>query len=147
MGYITFRQIATAIANTFKGMPSPIQVQGPAELTESIPDLPLIQVYPEEGQSLPQGGERTSFKAVIRQHQMSFNIDIYACNRSSIGADLIKGIDLLDEAQAILERQSEGPLFGLEGIRGFEWTWERVTFEYDVSKYVGYRIRLTLRTF
>jgi hypothetical protein len=59
-------------------------------------------------------------------------------------ARLVNGIDAITN---VIEGQDQKPYFGLVGIKGFSWRWDRVTFDYGGVAYVGARFMLTLRVF
>jgi hypothetical protein len=147
---ITLAQVVDAIETTLGAAVTVARSESYDELTEGIHDLPMLQVYPEAGSQDPAGGtERTSFQAGVRQTEFTIHADYYARQRRDIGEDmnaLVAGIDAL---QDVLEAQDTKPYFGLDGIRGFRWSWNRVVFVYGDPQmgYVGARFVVVVRVF
>lgn len=147
---ITTAQILDAIEATLSVAPTLARSMSYDELTEGINDTPLLQVYPESGDQDPAGNtDRTTFKAGVRQTNLTINCDYYAQQRKHIGEDMAALVDGIDAMTTIFEAQDTKPYFGLDGIKAFHWAWQHVTFEYGEAsiKYVGARFTLTLRVF
>lgn len=122
------------------------------ELTEGIPDIPMLQVWPVSSSTdAISGNDRTTFSAVRRVAIVTINADVYARQRSHIGEDMAALVPLITQIETILEAQTGGAtLFGLsKQIKAFRWRWEHVTFtsENDNYKYVGARFVIDLWTF
>ena len=147
---ITIAQICDAIASTLSAATTTPRTQSYDELTEGVNDVPMLQVYPENGNQDPSGNtDRTTFKAGVRQTMLTIHADYYAHQRVHIGEDmaaLVSGIDALTD---IFEAQDTKPYFGLEGIQAFSWSWQRVTFQYGDPQYsyVGARFIINVRVF
>ena len=140
--------LAAALPDAFN------QVQDLPDLTEGMNAAPVIQVYPDTGNDAHNSntGKRTFGNAgagPVVSRQWTFNIDIYAKQRASIGTDIQLSIRLLgDVMQALDAAQAAGaPYFGLEGIQSWTYRWERVTFEYATARYAGVRIIVTINIF
>lgn len=147
---ITLAQILDAIEATLAAAPTLARSMSYDELTEGINDTPLLQVYPDSGNQDPAGNtDRTTFKAGVRQTVLTINCDYYAQQRKHIGEDMAALVDGIDAMTNIFEAQDTKPYFGLDGIRAFSWSWQRVTFEYGDPNigYVGARFTLTIRVF
>lgn len=147
---LTLAAICDGLKAALMAAPSLARGQAPAELTESVPDVPLLQVYPEEGTADPHGNnDRTTFQAGVRQTEVFIYADLYAQQRSHIGEDVAKYIACVDELIAIIEAQDKKPYFGVAGIKAFSWGWKRALFPYTDPnvKYVGARFLFRLRIF
>lgn len=150
MTSITLAQIIDAVESTLATAPTLARSMSYDELTEGINDTPLLQVYPEAGDQDPAGNaDRTTFRAGVRQTNITVNCDYYAHTRANIGEDMAKLVDGIDAMTNIFEAQDTKAYFGLTGIKAFHWSWQRVIFEYGDSqiKYVGARFTLTIRVF
>src|SRR3990167_5967940 len=113
---ITLLQICDAVRDTLGAAPSLVREQSLDELTESIPDTPLLQVYPERGSADPSGNtDRTTFSAVVRQSIIVIHADLYAHQRSHIGEDMSLFATCVDELITEIEKQDTKPYFGLDG--------------------------------
>lgn len=117
------------------------------ELSEGIPETPLLQVYPESnlGTDVEGGSERFTLGGSSRK-QYIIHADYFTRQRSHIGEDMKILIDGIDDIEDILDVE-ESPYFGNDDIQGFNWRWERVTFDYGGVMYVGARFVLTLMVF
>ena len=147
---ITIAQIIDAIEATLSAAPTLARSMSYDELTEGINDTPLLQVYAEAGDQDPTTNtDRTTFKAGVRQTNITINADYYAQQRKHIGEDMAALVDGIDAMTTIFEAQDTKPYFCLDGIRAFHWSWQRVTFDYGdpAIGYVGARFTLTIRVF
>jgi hypothetical protein len=148
---ITLLQICDAVRDTLKAAPSIQRWQSYDEMTESIPDTPLCQVYPEEGTTDPtsNAADRTTFKAGVRQSDIVIHVDLYGHRRANLAEDMGTAFACTDELITILEAQDTKPYFGLVGLKAFAWSWKRQTFVYDDPnvKYSGARFVLRFRIF
>jgi hypothetical protein len=150
MTTITLGQILDAIKTTLATAPTLARAMSYDELTEAIPDTPLLQVYPESGDQDPSGNaDRTTFKAGVRQTELVIHADYYAKQRANLGEDMGLLVDGIDAMTTIFEAQDAKPYFGLDGIKAFHWAWTRVLFDYGQSgvNYVGARFVITVRVF
>lgn len=150
MGNITLGQIIDAIEATLSVAPTLARSMSYDKLTEGINDTPLLQVYPESGDQDPTGNtDRTTFKAAVRQTDFTINCDYYAQQRKHIGEDMAALVDGIDAMITIFEAQDTKPYFGLDGIKAFHSSWQRVVFDYGDAqiRYMGARFTLTIRTF
>jgi hypothetical protein len=116
-------------------------------LTEGINDERVLQVYPEERPPVSVGSGTVKITlAGNRDKELIVFVDYYTRQRVHIGEDmalLVTGINAIEEnldAQAC-------PYFEQSKIRSFQYSWQRVIFDYGGVSYVGARFRLTLRTY
>jgi len=146
----TVAEINSAIETTLGAASGIVRSQDYDKLTEGIhgADMPLLQVYPESGNTDSGGGntDRTTFGAGRRQTTITFHADLYARQRSHISEDMAAVVAGMDSIIAILEAQKERPFFGLGSaedkyIKSFRWRWERVVFQYGDQSlpYAGVR--------
>ena len=150
MTQITTAQVCDAIESTLGAAASLARSQSYNELTEGMNDAPTLQVYPEEGSQDPTGNtDRSTFKAGVRQTELTIHADLYARQRSNIGEDMAKLVTCLDEFVTIFEAQDAKPYFGLVGIKAFSWSWSRVVFQYGDpgQSYMGARFIVRVRIF
>jgi len=154
----TVAEINSAIETTLSAASGIVRSQDYDELTEGIhgADMPLLQVYPENGNTDSGGGntDRTTFGGIRRQTTVMFHADLYARQRSHVGEDMAAVVAAMDSIIAILEAQKERPFFGLgsseaEYIKSFRWRWERVVFEYGdpILRYAGVRFIIEVTVF
>jgi len=147
---ITLAQICDAVESTLDDAVTLAHSQSYDELTEGVHDTPLLQVYPQSGSQDPGGGtaDRTTFGAGVRQTEVVVHADYYAAERGTdIGEEMARLVNGIDAITNVIEGQDQKPYFGLVGIKGFSWRWDRVTFDYGGVAYVGARFMLTLRVF
>lgn len=145
---LSIEQVLRAVATTLDGALAGVRVDTMETMTEGANDYPLVQVYPEliEGDISSESTNRTSFQGQIQQVQLQVNVDVFARQRSHIAEDMVALVNISDGVVSCLQAQTK-PLFGLDGLRGFRWRGERVTFEYSETAFVGMRFQLTFRIF
>ena len=145
---ITLAQICDAVKTTLGAATGIAKSQSYSELTEGIEDLPLLQVYPQAGETdIAGSGDRTTFRAGVRQAEVLIHCDVLCRQRSHIDEDMAKTVEMVEAVQVVLEAQDVKPYFGLAGIKGYHWRWERVIFPYAGVEYFGARFFLTVRVF
>lgn len=116
-------------------------------LTEGMNDPNVLQVYPEERPPVSVGSGTVKITlAGNRDKELIIFADYYTKQRANIGEDMALLVTGIDAIEANLDAQA-CPYFGVEKIRSFQYSWQRVIFEYASVNYVGARFRLTLRTF
>ncbi len=148
---LTYGEIVKAVAAALKTANGVKRVQAYDEITESIPDWPLLQVYAESGEVDVSSGDmkQSAFGGGVQQTSLVINIDGYARRRSHLGADLKAQMELIDAVDAKLCAQ-EKPYF-LDGIHGLHWTWERATLlsgkGEGATEYAGCRFKLQVTIF
>jgi len=152
MTTVTLDSIVDAIETTLSAAASLQRSQTYDELSEGIPDLPLLQVWPVSGNTdAISTNDRTSFGGVRRVGFYTIHADAYAQQRAHLGEDMAKLVPLITEIETILEAQTGPQYFGFDStqIKSFRWRWEHVTFtsEGDNYKYVGARFVIYVWTF
>lgn len=150
MGTITDQEICDAIRDTLKEAASLFRWQSYNELSEGMPDTPTLQVYWETDITDPTGSaDRLTFKAGMRLTQKIFHADLYACQRKHLGEDMEQLLETKNEIEAIILAQNTKPYFGLDGIKAFQYSATRVTFNYGdpAVNYVGARFAITITIF
>lgn len=145
---VTLTQMCQAVKDTM----TPIfdhtwQVQVPSELKDGMNDTPTLQVYPENWSIVVSGTDRRSSRGGIHQEETIILCDLYARQRGHIGEDMSMLLPLIDAIIVKLEAQDVKPYFGLDGLKAFTWSGERVTFQYNSVNYIGARFTLTFTTF
>src|SRR3990167_2651467 len=147
---ITLAQILDAITSTLSAATTLSRAQSYDEMADGMNDLPALQVYPETNeQDISGNADRTTFRAGIRQTEITINADYYARKRSHLSEDMAALVDGMDAMANVFEQQDTKPYFGLDGIKAFHWSWRRVTFVYGDPQlsYVGARFTITVRVF
>ncbi len=152
MTTLTFDTVVSAVAARLATI-SGVTVQNYDEITENIPDTPLLQVYFENADSGSGDGEsdRLTFGAGVRYTRLTVLVDGYARQRSYLGEDLAAQLALIDQIDGQLSAETADAVFGVVGVRALSWNIERVTFTMgdgsSSEKYAGCRVRLTLTIF
>ena len=149
MTSITLTQIGTAISGVIASDATGINEVQDAALSESIQDLPLVQVYwqTEETEAGTQT-ERFTFGGGVQQSDMEFYADVYVKQRGQLDEDIPAVTDYAEKVREALKLQkTANPFFGLSGIKAFHWRAERVTFDYSSVQYAGIRYTITVKVF
>lgn len=116
-------------------------------LNEGINDPNVLQVYPEERPPVSVGSGTVKITlAGNRDKELVIHADYYTRQRANIGEDMYKLVTGIDAIEVNLDAQA-CPYFGQEKIKSFQYSWQRVIFDYAGVSYVGARFRLVLRTF
>jgi len=139
---VTLTAICDAITAHLEDATGIARAQSYDELTEGMNTLPTIQVYPQSGST-----EQVTFRQVVRKHAALIHVDLYAMQRSDLAGNMGKLVELIDAIQTELEKENEGPLFGVSGVQWGPWRWERVTFDAGQVQYVGARFYLDLKLY
>ncbi len=128
---LTYGHICKAIATALKTTTGVIRVEAYDELSEGVPDWPMLQVYPDNGEvdTGSEDTERATFGAGVRRTSMLIIVRGYARPRSHLAEDLKAQVELIDAIDARLSDQKQKP-FGVPGIRAFNWKWERATYSF-----------------
>lgn len=146
---ITYANMCDAVAaHLALHCPALVRTQSYNELTEGMQDTPAIQVYPEglENVATDSGTQFTTLRGGVIQEMHLLHVDFYARQRSHINDDMTALVNGVDALVTALEAAGCPP-FGLDGIKNFQWSWNRVIFEYAGVSYMGARFTLRLRTF
>jgi hypothetical protein len=145
MAYPTLAAVLDAVESKLGAATGLSRSQAYDELTESIPDTPLLQVYPEAWEPDKSAAART-LKSQRAEH-VTVHADYYAHQRANIGEDMAVLVTGIQAIVVVLRAQdSPNELFGLEGILRFEWRGERATFNYGKADYVGMRFIIDVWT-
>lgn len=147
---VTLTQICDAVRDDLDMASGVKRSMSIGDMRESIPDLPLVMVYPESGETaMNSGNDRTTFRAGVRHSQVVVHVDVYGRQRSQISEDMKSSVQMADAIIARLEAQQSKPYFGLEGLKSFKWSWERATLIYGDPQinYAGIRFILTFDVF
>jgi hypothetical protein len=116
------------------------------ELTEGMNQTPTLQVYPEEnlGTDFTGSTDRATLSGKHSFKEYTIIADYYANQRANIGEDMGRLVTGINELEDILDTQTY-PLFNLDFVTSFRWSWNRVTFDYGGASFVGARFRLIVR--
>lgn len=149
MADLTFLEVTTinaAIADTLGTATGLVTSQDHTELTEQIPDLPLLQCYWLETRTDPTSGTaQRSFRGAVREKSLIFRADLFARQRSHIAEDMTELMQMVSEIQRVLEAEKEDR-FGLGTAVTYEdWFGRQVDFQYDNYIYLGARFEIKLR--
>lgn len=122
------------------------------ELTEGMNDEKVLQIYPEEETTVSvnsETGQITFGATPFIDEEIVIHADFYGRQRSHIGEDMAVLVTGIDAIRANLKTQNCPNPFGLTGLANFQWSWQRVVFEYGAPelRYIGARFRLVFRTF
>lgn len=148
MANVTYTQLIEAIRAALAVASGINEAQASTTMTESIQNLPVLQVYLEtEETSADSGTDRTTFRAGVRQPEITINVDVYVRQRAHIGEDLAACYVTAQAVRDVLAAQNTQPYFARDGIQSFRWRMERVTFDYSGVLYAGLRFILTMRVY
>lgn len=147
IGELTIEQVCVAVRDRITDSLSGVRGQAMDEMTESIPDTPLIQVYFESVRTPEEQVKQTTFGGVVQQTILTINVDVYSSRRANIGEDMARVTIKADEVIRVLQAERVKPFFKLEGIKSFGWRAERVVFEYGKENYMGVRFVLEFMNF
>ena len=144
---ITLAQICNAIETQLMTATGLSYTQSYNELKEGMNDWPMLQVYWDGSNQDPGGNaDRSTFHAGVRQTDITVFADLYACPRRDIGEDMAALLPLVDAVVNVLEAQ-KNPNFGLLGIKGFNWSAQRVIFRYGETDFMGARFTIRIKVF
>jgi hypothetical protein len=146
---ITYDAICDAVADTIDTIAAITTVQKYDALQEGYADMPLAQVYIDSGETDVMAGtaDRSAFRGGARVTETVVVVDIPCRQRSHIDQDMKAIVDVIEAVQNKLETIDTKPYFGLVGIQGFRWRWERVVFEKSGVFYPGTKFYIYVRTF
>lgn len=146
---VTYSSLVYAVADTLRNAITDLMVQPYDQITEGIPQTPLLQVYPDNANVDDVGSnDRASFGAQIRRTHFVVFADGFARPRSHLGEDLKAQMEMIERFDARLIEQTDAPLFGLPAIQSFHWKWQRATFPIGEGpsriEYAGCRFTIDL---
>jgi len=149
---ITVEQICDAIAATLGAAAGINRTQSFDEVTEDYPnaDLPMLQVYPQGNEvDARSESDRHTFRAGSRINIMRFVADVVCRQRSHIGLDIAKQVEMWEAVETVLYAQTTKPYFALAGIKGFHWTTDLVWLQKGdpAIHYAAVRFTVTIEVF
>ena len=146
MTRISIMQMCTAVHDTLEDAASLVLAQNYDELTETIPDTPMIQVWFSTSSVDSQNvTDRETFGAGVRVSSYDIFVDVYAKRRANLAEDVAIATRVIDELEAILEAQDNCPPFGLTYCKSYRWeTTFTVNLYNNGKEYAGGRIIITL---
>lgn len=145
MTIITYSDISKSVASALTLATGVKRVEAHDEMSENVPVTPMLQVYPESGETDTVGeNDRAVFNAAIRRSQTVIHVDGFARQRSYLGADIAAAVALVDAVDAVLIAQKATPFFGLADIQGFRWNWQRQNWKVNEIDYAGVKFIITL---
>lgn len=148
MAKVTQASIVDAVAATLGTATAVSVCQSYNQLRYDVHDAGLLQVYPQRGESLPGGDvDRRTFQAGVRVGLTVVHADFYAARVAHAAEGMAALVVGVDSIETVLEAQDTKPYFGLEGIKAFQWTWDRVIFATSSHQYQGARFVLSIRVF
>jgi hypothetical protein len=148
MTQLTFTQITKSIRDTLASAKGMNRAESGQEITESIPDVPLLQVYFETEDTDGSGNTgQTTFRAGVRVSHVTVHTDVYVSQRAHIDQDIAACEAMAEEVRSILADQKIKPYFGLDGLQAFQWRAQRVTFTYGAVDYSGIRFVIEVYVF
>ncbi len=152
MGTVSLGTICEAIKDTLATATGVVRSQGHTDLTDDFEDLPLLRVYPQSGSvDAWSEGDRSSFRALVRVTEYTFNADLICRQRALLDEDMSKAVEMQATVEAILEAQKVKPYFGLADIKAFRWRWDMTDFTTGSGEsmvhYLGIRFSITVRIF
>jgi hypothetical protein len=148
MTIVTNAAIINAIVAQLEADFPALRVQGPSNITEGIPQVPLLQIYPESGEAAAgQQTDQNTFQRGLVISSLTLVMDLYARKRSEIGTDMevqLEWIDHLDQWLLELDR----PYFGIDVVQALKWQWTRSIFTYNNNEtFAGSRFTLSITCF
>jgi hypothetical protein len=162
MTSITHSQILDAVKDTLSanllisGVLQRAQSAGAGEITDDIPETPLMQVYwvgtdPDDQSMTAKSsfGKSTPLPSAIHRTRVDVNVYIYVQQRNHLGQDLQYVLEVADEVYNLLEKQERVPFFGLDGLNHLDWRVEYATLAYGAPerRYAGMLFTLNLWVF
>lgn len=148
MSDLTFTQITQGIRDTLSAAEGVNRDQSGVDLTESIPDTPLLQVYFETEDTDGSGNTgQTTFRAGVRVAHITIHADVYVRQRNNIDQDIAACETMAEAVRAQLAAQKLKPYFDLDGLQAFHWRTQRVTFAYGSVEYSGIRFVIEVYVF
>lgn len=119
-------------------------------ITEGMNDTPTLQVYWQLGANGDEWQQATFGGGVI-QTSLTYHADLLVQQRANLSEDMAHVLPfasrLWDRLHAAAQQVAGAGYFDVEGVRGFRFTAERVTFTYASVDYVGIRFIIELRLF
>lgn len=146
---ITEATVCDAIADTFRTQIPSLSVQSYNQLTDGIPELPLLQVYWWKFiEDATTDSDRAASKHTMTVSDDTYRLDLYAKTRSELREDMPAVMDMLSKMREAFYAQTT-TYFGLDAIKSAKWQGQFGLLKYGEPKisYAGARITLTIRIF
>jgi hypothetical protein len=149
MATYTLDELCDGIHDTLAAAASLVRTEKYDEISEGMQDYPTLQVYPEEntGASWETETDRiTLAKSSYGRSTKEYIVhaDLYAHQLGTIAEDMAQLVTTINEFEDILDMQ-DCPIFSLDFVQSFRWSWRRVVFEYGGVPYIGARFIITVR--
>lgn len=132
---VTCAAICDAIVAHLEDAPGIARGQSYDELTEGMNTTPTIQCYLQASNTPYQ----FTFRQGVRLTEALFHLEAVAAQRSDLKADMKVLMQTIDAIQTELEKEREGPVFGVAGTQWVNWHGERVSYTYSGIDYMGWR--------
>jgi hypothetical protein len=156
MADVTVQEITDGIATTLEAAAGIELSQSEDEITEGANVVPVVQVYWFGFNKTPTSdthqftfGDSTVTPIYVTEH--TFHVDVLARQRSVIDLDLTAVAETAVAIDAVLEAEVAEPLFGVAGIKAFDYEAEFVTIQEgegaDARLFMGERFTLTVTLF
>ena len=148
MATYTLDALVNGVHDTLAAAASLVRDESQAEdeITEGIHDYPLLQTWMAENAGTDYTGD-TDRVTLSGRHSIKeylIHSDLYVEQRAHVGQAMGQLLVSLNEMEDILDDLSY-PLFGLNFVTSFRWSWRQVTFEYGKVLYTGARFFITVR--
>lgn len=129
-------------------------VQFNETLTEGVNVTPMLKVYPMSGGNVSSPDKtmhRASFagpnRNAVRIHEWDILADLYVRPRSDIAEEIMLSSEMIDNMIEQLDDAIYQPFFGLDGIHGVAYEWDRVTLVSGQQNFAGLRFTITLTVY
>lgn len=145
MSPVTIAQINTALHNTLSTISGLALSQDYDDLTESLNEYPVMQVYfVSKDNTIASDTSKNTFGSgatgpPIRQTTITFHVDLHVTPRNFINQIFEQTYPLIDAIDLVFEQQYNTPFFGLDGIKAYRYRCEFVNFTYGNVETNGVR--------
>ncbi len=146
---ITEAQVCDAIAGTFRTQIPSLSVQSYNQLTDGIPEMPLLQVYWWKFiEDAATETDRAAAQHAVTISDDTYRLDLYAKTRSELREDVPAVMEMLSKMREAVYAQ-QTTYFGLTAIKSMKWQGQYAVLRYGdpLTSYAGARITLTIRIF
>lgn len=147
---VSLMAVLDGVADTLAMTTGVVTMKSYDELTEGVDpfDCPRLHVFPQAGVCDPSGNtDRTTFSSGVQQVELTIFVDLFARQRSELQEDMMVTVEMVDSLMNYLQTLERPPFFGVEGIKSFSWRWQRDTFKFAKSYYMGARFTLIIKCF
>ncbi len=144
---ITEAQVCDAIAGTFRTLIPTLSVQSYNQLTDGIPELPLLQVYWWKFiEDAATETDRAAPQHTVTISDDTYRLLLYAKTRSELSEDMPVVMDMVSNMRGAVYAQ-QSTYFGLPAIKSMKWQGQYAVLRYGGEAYAGAQIILTIRIF